>query len=59
MLMEYLGEEEIEDLNCEDCKSKCRFTKWGELYTTPPFLILHLSRFMKSHYSTNNKKNDR
>ena len=51
MLKEYLGEEKIDDLNCEKCNRKYEFIKYSELYTTPPFLILHLSRFVKGYFS--------
>lgn len=57
MLREYLGEETIEDLMCETCKRKMKFKKASILYSTPKYLILHLSRFMKGWYS--NEKNSR
>jgi len=50
MIKEYLADEVIDDLECENCKSKVRFRKTSCLYSTPKYLVLHLSRFKKGYY---------
>jgi ubiquitin C-terminal hydrolase len=57
MINYFLGEEIIEDLNCEQCKMKRNFKKESVLYSLPNFLILHISRFIKGYYES--QKNSR
>lgn len=57
MMHDFLGHETIDDLFCEQCKTKTRFEKASIFYDTPPYLVIHLNRFLKGGYS--NEKIDR
>ena len=50
-LRNYFKEEQVEGVECEECKKKTKFNRKVLLYSLPNVLVLHLNRFQQGYYS--------